>query len=109
MYKEAKRIRDIFSDYRIKVENAGHTQEISKMQQLLKIMNDRKRTQEEINSAKAELQKMISGEKLSQDELNKKVARRITLLKEAAKAEVVANEIASTEKKSGISSRIRNI
>lgn len=99
MYKEAKRIRDIFSDYRIKVENAGHTQEISKMQQLLKIMNDRKRTQEEINSAQAELQKMISGEKLSQDELNKKVARRITLLKEAAKAEVVANEIASTEKR----------
>ncbi len=42
---------------------------------------------------------MISGEKLSQDELNKKVARRITLLKEAAKAEVVANEIASTEKR----------
>lgn len=99
MYKEAKRVRNIFSDYRIKIENAGYTQEVSKMQQLLKIMNDRKRTQEEINSAQAELQKMISGEKLSQDELNKKVARRITLLKEAAKAEVVANEIASTEKR----------
>lgn len=99
MRKEAQRIKKIFSEYQKGLSASEHTAEVSKLQNLLAIMNDRKRTQNEINSAQAELQRMLGGEKLSQEELNRKVAKRIELLKEAARAEYSANVIAEYEGK----------
>lgn len=85
--EEAKRVKNIFADYQKEVEMAGNTQEVTRMQTLLNIMNDRKSKQKEINSAQLELGKMVDGEKLTQEELIKKVKERIALLKEAAMAE----------------------
>lgn len=87
MRKEAKRVKNIFSEYEKELQKAGNTSEVSRMQSLLKIMGDRKSKQAEINSAQAELKKMVDGEKLTQEELIKKVKERIALLKEAAMAE----------------------
>lgn len=87
MYKEAKRIKNIFTDYKKALEAAGTTQEISRMQTLLNIMNDRTNSQHTINAAQSELQKMLGLENQSQEDLNKLVSKRIELLKEAAIAE----------------------
>lgn len=97
--QEANRIKNIFADYKKEMEAAGTTAEVSKMQKLQEIMNDRNRTQNEINAAQAELQKMLGTEKLTQQQLNDKVTERIELLKEAARAELAASKIASTEDK----------
>ena len=99
MYKEAKRVKNIFTDYQKGLEVAGNTQEVTRMQTLLNIMNDRKSKQKEINSAQLELGKMVDGEKLTQEELIKKVKERITLLKEAAMAEAAFGTVGEyTEK-----------
>lgn len=87
VYQEAKRIKNIFSDYQKTLGNAGNTSEVTRMQTLVKIMNDRTKSQNEINTAQSELQKMLGKENLSQAELNKLVKTRIALLKEAAMAE----------------------
>lgn len=86
-YDEAKRIRSIFSDYKKESQLSGYTQEVVTLKQQLKIMNDKKQSQENINGAQAQLQKMLGVEHKSQEELNKLVAKRVELLKETAKAD----------------------
>lgn len=99
-YKEAKRVKDIFSDYKTEVHSAGNSNtEVIQMQSLLRIMNDRTKYQDEINAAQNELQKMLGVENKSQGDLNRLVAERIALLKEAAKADLYARKIAETEDK----------
>lgn len=100
MYREAKRIKNIFNDYKIEVMSAGNNnEEIIRMQSLLRIMNDRTRFQDEINTAQKELQSMLGVESKSQIELNLLVAERIRLLKESAKAELYARKVAETQDK----------
>lgn len=93
MRKEAKRVKNIFADYKKGLEVAGNTQEVTRMQTLLNIMNDRKKSQNEINAAQSELQKLVGKETKSQDELNKLVKDRIALLKEAALAEAAFSTV----------------
>lgn len=93
MYKEAKRVKNIFTDYQKGLEVAGNTQEVARMQTLLNIMNDRKKSQNEINAAQSELQKLVGKETKSQDELNKLVKDRIALLKEAALVEAAFSTV----------------
>lgn len=93
MYKEAKRVRNIFSDYKKSLLSAGVTQEITRMQALAKIMNDRTKSQQAINTAQSELQKMLGVENKSQEELNKLVKDRVEMLKEAAIAEHAFNTV----------------
>lgn len=93
MHKEAKRVKNIFTDYQKGLEVAGNTQEVARMQTLLNIMNDRKKSQNEINAAQSELQKLVGKETKSQDELNKLVKDRIALLKEAALAEAAFSTV----------------
>lgn len=99
MYKEAKRVRDIFSEYKKSLLATGNTQEITRLQALAKIMNDRKKSQQAINVAQSELQKMLGVENKSQTELNKLIRERINLLKESAIAEHAFNTVGEyTEK-----------
>ena len=69
------------------------------MQTLINIMNDRKKSQNEINTAQGELQKMLGKENLSQEELNKLVKTRIALLREAAMAEHAFNTVGEYSEK----------
>jgi tape measure domain-containing protein len=97
--KEAQRVKNLLPDYQKEMDKVANTEDVSKMQKLLEIVNDRKRSQEEINAAQQELQKMIGGEKLTQDELNKKVKERIELLKQQARAQLAASTVAKTEER----------
>lgn len=97
--KEAERVKNLLSDYQKEMDKVANTEDVSKMQKLLEIVNDRKRSQDEINAAQQELQKMLGGEKLTQDELNKKVKERIELLKQQARAQLAASTIAKTEER----------
>ena len=99
MYDEAKRIKSIFSSYKKEAESIGNTQEIIMLEKQLKIMNDKKQSQENINNAQAELQKMLGKEYKSQEDLNKAVAKRIELLREAARADFFARKQVEFEDK----------
>jgi len=99
MYDEAKRIKNIFSDYRKEAEKSGNTQEVVMLQKQLSIMNDKASGQKEINAAQSALQKMLGKEKLSHEEINKQISERIELLKEAAKADYFAQKIPALEDK----------
>ena len=99
VYQESKRIKNIYSDYQKNLWSASTTPEITHMQTLINIMNDRKKSQNEINTAQGELQKMLGKENLSQEELNKLVKTRIALLREAAMAEHAFNTVGEYSEK----------
>lgn len=97
MRKEAKRVKSIFSEYKAEVEKVGNTQEVVMLKTQLSIMNDKKKSLNEINNAQAQLQKMLGVENKSQEELNKLIAKRVQLLEETAKAQYYANKIPEIE------------
>jgi tape measure domain-containing protein len=99
LYQESKRIKNIFSDYRKEAENTGNTLEIKMLQTQLDIMNDKTKSQKEINAAQEALQEMLGDEKLSQEQINEKVKKRIELLKEAARADFLAQKAVEVEDK----------
>lgn len=97
IYDESKRIKNIFKEYKKEANAIGNTQEVVMLQKQLSIMNDKTRSQREVNNAQKALQKALGAEKLSQEEINKRVAKRIELLKEAARADYYANKVVETE------------
>ena len=99
IYDEAKRIKKIFSDYKKEADRVGNTQEVVMLQKQLAIMNDKTKSQQEINAAQSALNKMLGTELSNQEELNNRVAKRIDLLKEAARADFFAQKIVTTEDK----------
>lgn len=99
MHDEAQRIKKIFSEYRKEAKSIGNTQEVIMLEKQLKIMNDKKQSQENINNAQAQLQKMLGVEHKSQEELNKLVAKRVELLKETARADFYARKQVEYEDK----------
>ena len=94
---EAKRVKNIFSEYKAEADKAGNTQEVVMLKTQLGIMNDKKQSQENINKAQSQLQKMLNIENKSQEELNKLVAKRVALLTETARAQYYANKIPEVE------------
>ena len=99
IYDEAKRIKKIFSDYKKEADRVGNTQEVVMLQKQLAIMNDKTKSQQEVNAAQSALNKMLGTELSNQKELNNRVAKRINLLKEAARADFFAQKIVTTEDK----------
>lgn len=98
MATEWRRIRSAYDDYQARFQQAAASNtEAVKLRNLLDIMNDRRRSQDEINAAQAALQGMLGTEELTHDEINRRVQQRIDLLKEAARAEQAATEIAQAE------------
>lgn len=94
---ETKRVKNIFSEYKAEAEKMGNTQETVVLKTQLGIMNDKKQSQENINKAQSQLQKMLNVENKSQAELNKLVAKRVALLTETARAQYHANKIPAVE------------
>ena len=114
LHKEANRIKNIFKEYRKEADSVGNTQEAKQLKTQLAIMNDKNKSLHETQAAQAALQKMLGKEKLSQQEINKEVEKRIQLLKTAAQADFYARKAVETEDKirtqtSGINSRIKEI
>src|SRR5690554_98990 len=95
--KEAQRIKNITKDNQNSIFSAGNTSEIQKIQTLHKIIKDRFGTEQQIQAAQGELLNLLGIEQGKQVDINKKVAERIKLLKEAARAEVAAQNNAQLE------------
>ncbi|HCB89126.1 MAG TPA: hypothetical protein DEP71_07585 [Porphyromonadaceae bacterium] len=98
--KEAQRIKDITRDNANSIFYAGDSSEIQKIQSLHKIVKDRLGTEREINIAQGELLRLLGVEDGKQVDINKKVAERIKLLREAARADVAAQNNAQLEQRS---------
>lgn len=107
LYKEAKRIKNIFSDYKKEAGKIGQTEEIKKLNIQLSIMNSKKESQDNINKAQNELQKMLGVEHKSQKDITALVAKRVELLKSAAIADFHTRKIVEFEDKNAtLSSQI---
>lgn len=95
-----KELKAIWTDYQKEIKNAGGTsEEITKMQSLLRVMNSKTESQKNINKAQSELMGMLGLEKASQTEINNAVKKRIELLKETARAQLYSSTVVNSEKK----------
>ncbi|MEY8720660.1 tape measure protein [Bacteroides stercorirosoris] len=104
IYKEAKRIKGIFSDYKAELEKAGNTQAIASLKKQYEIATDLTRNLNDRNNAlkviNKELNSNYSIDKKSltiQGDLNKKFAERIELLKAAAEVDYLTRKKLETE------------
>ena len=90
--KEAKEIKNIFSEYRKEAESLSTPKEVAMLETSLSVLNDKKSTQDELNKAQSTLNSLLGTEISNQDELNKKVNERIRLLKASAEADFYVNK-----------------
>lgn len=90
--KEAKEIKNIFSEYRKEAESLSTPKEVAMLEASLSVLNDKKSTQDELNKAQSTLNSLLGTEISNQDELNKKVSERIRLLKASAEADFYVNK-----------------
>lgn len=97
--KEAERIKNIFNDNRASVFGVADTSEMQRMRTLHRIVEENLGTKEEINAAQDELLQMLGIEKGRQVDINEEVSKRISLLKEAARADVAAQNNAQLEQR----------
>lgn len=104
LYRESKRIKNIFSEYRSESARAVNTAEIINLQKQYKVASDLKRNLSERKGALSEINRQlgtnyeIDGKTLSiQGDINKKFAERIELLKAAAEVDYLTRKKLETE------------
>lgn len=90
--KEAKEIKNIFSEYRKEAESLSTPQEVMILETSLSILTNKKSTQEEINKAQSSLNSLLGTEINNQDELIKKGRERIGQLYQMAEAQFYMNK-----------------
>lgn len=98
-YKHIQKVKNTLSDFKKEAASVGNTQEIKILQAQLAIMNDKTKSQKEINTAQNELRRLLGLEKGDQRDLNKLVAERVQLLKAAAQADFYAQKNVEAEDK----------
>lgn len=98
-YKHIQKVKNTLSDFKKEASAVGNTQEIKILQAQLAIMNDKTKSQKEINTAQAELRRLLGLEKTDQRDLNKLVAERVQLIKAAAQADFYAQKNVEAEDK----------
>lgn len=104
MYKEAKRIKRIFSDYKEAAKGIQSSTEIAQLEALRNIVNDVKRSENERKKALEEISKRLNiiqkkneSEIDYQKRINDKIKDRIKLLEESARADFYAQQKVSAE------------
>lgn len=98
-YKHIQKVKNTLSDFKKEANAVGNTQEIKILQAQLAIMNDKTKSQKEINTAQTELRRLLGLEKGDQRDLNKLVAERVQLIKAAAQADFYAQKNVEVEDK----------
>lgn len=98
-YNHIKKVRNTLSDLKKEAEGSVNTSEIKMLQTQLSIMNDKKKSHEDINAAQSQLNKMLGVEGKNQKDLNRLVAERVELLKAAAQADFYAQKNVEAEDK----------
>lgn len=99
LHDRANKVKNTLSDFKKEASNIGNTQEVKLLETQLSIMNDKKKSQDEINKAQVELRRMLGLEKGDQRDLNTLVAERIKLLKATAQADFYAQKNVEVEDK----------
>lgn len=110
MAQEAKRIKNLFSEYKAELNKSTNTSDIINLQTQYKIATDLKRNLDERRSALSQINRQLStnysiDEKnlTIQGDLNKKFAERVELLKAAAEVDYL------TQKKLEVEDNIESI
>lgn len=110
MAQEAKRIKNLFSEYKAELNKSTNTSEIINLQTQYKIATDSKRNLDERRSALSQINRQLNtnysiDEKnlTIQGDLNKKFAERVELLKAAAEVDYL------TQKKLEVEDNIESI
>lgn len=99
--KEAKRINDVFASYKRETTFVGAGEEAVRIRSLLKVLQDQKSTKDEINTAQSSLLKMLDIEKGTQEEIIRAGEKKISILRETARAQLAATKAAQAEEKQG--------
>ena len=103
MYKEAKRVKGLFQDYKNELSNSGNTTEISRLEKLKKLADDTSGLKEkhkiwtQIGVLMGEVQKKNEGDLNYQERINKKFQERIKLLKSTAEIDYLYRKKLETE------------
>lgn len=110
MYQEAKRIKNLFSDYKAELGKSTNTSDIVNLQTQYKIATDLNRSIDERKAALSKINQQLNtnysiDEKnlVIQGDLNEKFAERVELLKAAAEVDYL------TQKKLEVEGNIENI
>jgi len=106
LYDEAKRVKNIFSDYRKELENVKPSNEAIQLEKLRDIANDINKSVKDRQTALDALNRIlntnytIDTKTLTVNgDINKKIAERIGLLKAQAKAEYLTTKLVDMEAK----------
>lgn len=106
MYQEAKRIKNLFSDYKAELGKSTNTSDIVNLQTQYKIATDLNRSIDERKAALSKINQQLNtnysiDEKnlVIQGDLNKKFAERVELLKAAAEVDYLTQKKLAVEDK----------
>ena len=98
MRDEAKRVKNIFSEYRNEIKSfRGNTQEVTMLQTQLQLINEKAKGTKEHEAAVLAVRKMLGLEKNDHRDLNKLISDRIDLLKATAKVDLLTRKQAEAE------------
>lgn len=96
--KEAEKISKYFSNYQEELKKSGSdSAEIKKLQTLQSLLNDANTSEKERETIKNKIYNILGSEVDRQKNINTLIQQRIGLLKESAKAELLASKLAESE------------
>lgn len=96
--KEAEKISKYFSNYQEELKKSGSdSAEIKKLQTLQSLLNDANTSEKERATIKNEIYSILGSEIDRQKDINTLIQQRIGLLKESARAELLASKLAESE------------
>lgn len=103
MYAEAKRVKNIFSDYKKEAEGVTHTAEITQLQTLQKLYNDAAGNRDRQKQIQAKIESSLGVQIKKEQDINSVLRERIRLLEANAEADFY------TRKKVELQARIGEI
>lgn len=93
---KTKEINSIWGNYKKEASNITGGGEVERLKSLLSVTKDRKKSDEERNTAQQQLLNMLGLEKKAHVDLNKEVAKKVKLLEDAANADFYINKKTQT-------------
>lgn len=97
MYKEAKRVRDIFSDYKKELSSQGSTMEIARLKVLQKLYNDATGNQKLQEQYHKRIEGVLGEQIKKNKSINDIIGERIKLLEATATADFLAQKKVKVE------------
>lgn len=99
MYKEAKRIKNIFSEYKKEVNTIGHTIEIAQLKVLQKLYNEATGNKKLQEKYQKRIERVLNEQIKKEQNINDVIADRIKLLEATATADFLTQKKVEVEDK----------